>query len=277
MNATRTDSPVIQLGASRPDIQEFGAPKPKPKDGWPLSLWILFIALIFVAHVAAIFVFGEHHFPPARVAKNVPQLQLADNSSELVALGDPTLFALPHARDFALLKMPEISPPEFRWTEPPRWLPLNSKNLGVAFTQFMQTNSFGIYQINFKPPLKWNPPATTFQPAFTENSTLQIRGELARRKLLNPVLLPDWPYADVIAPSKVQALVDADGDVISAVLLPLDNSPKLESRYPTADHRALEIARAARFSPASGLTIGVMIFHWRSVPPAANSTANPVP
>jgi hypothetical protein len=111
-------------------------------------------------------------------------------------------------------------------------------------------------------------------PAFTENSTLRIEGELAQRPWINPVGLTNLPYADVIVPSRVQVLVDALGDVVSAVLLPPDDSEVAASHYDAADQRALELARAARFAPSSRLAIGRLIFNWRTVaPPATNSPA----
>jgi len=60
----------------------------------------------------------------------------------------------------------------------------------------------------------------------------------------------------------VQVLVNAAGEVVSAVLL----SP---SGYDVADQRALTLARAARFAPAAGLTVGQLIFNWRIVAPLA--------
>ena len=74
----------------------------------------------------------------------------------------------------------------------------------------------------------------------------------------------------MIAPSKVQVLVDAAGDVVSAVLFPPENrGAPVQSDL--ANQRALELARAARFAPSSRLTVGQMIFNWRTVPPPATN------
>jgi hypothetical protein len=70
-----------------------------------------------------------------RAVTNVPALKLADDSSEWLALNDPTLFALPHQKDFASaiwLQTAASTQPSFRWTEPPRWLPLSADDLGLA-------------------------------------------------------------------------------------------------------------------------------------------------
>jgi len=72
----------------------------------------------------------------------------------------------------------------------------------------------------------------------------------------------------------VQVLVDAAGNVVSAVLLPPANPGDAASQFATADQRALELARRLRFEPAPRLTVGQMNFDWRTVaPPATNSPA----
>ena len=112
------------------------------------------------------------------------------------------------------------------------------------------------------------------------HSTLNLRGDLARRPLLEPLDLTNWPASDLISPSKVQVLVDAAGRVISAALLPPDYVPDYmkdaEIHDDNADQRALELARAARFAPGSQITVGQMIFNWHVVPtPATRTNASP--
>lgn len=249
----------------------FAAPKPDG-EGWSRAKWLTLIALIFAAHVAFIFAFGKKSEIVSRAVVHVPALKLANDSDKLLTLNDPTLFALPHERDFTSavwLKMSGVKQPPFRWTEPPRWLPLSAKNLGAAFQQFMRTNYFAGYQLDFKPQPKLNAPVFPVEPLLAQNSTLQIAGELARRRLLNQINLPSLPYDDVIAPSIVQVLVNAAGNVVSAVLLPPENSMEAGGHYDVADQRALEIARRLRFTPAAQLTFGKIIFNWRAVPSAA--------
>ena len=108
-------------------------------------------------------------------------------------------------------------------------------------------------------------------------STLRMEGDLTRRRLLTPMELPVWPLADVIAPSQVQVLVNEAGNVVSAVLLPSDNSREALSHNSTADQRALEFARAAQFAPAPHLTIGRMIFTGLTVPPPATNSPAAAP
>jgi TonB family protein len=275
MNEAHADSSAPGLAGSKPQPERRGegwpvAPKP-PREGWSRRRWLIFIAIVFVVEVAIIFALGEKQFPPPRAVTNVPRLTLADSSSELIALDDPTLFALPHANDFASAvwgQMPAVLQPSFRWMEPPgELLSPADENLGAVFARFMQTNVFAPQTNNFKPEPKLSEPVLSLPPLFADASTLQIQGDLAQRKLLTPENLPSWPWADVIAPSKVQVLVDTAGNVVNVVLLEA-SGPEL------ADTNALALARRLRFAPASRLTVGQLIFNWRTVaPPATNSPA----
>jgi hypothetical protein len=239
-----------------------GLAEPKPRgEGWSQKKWLAVIAIIFAAHVAIIFAFGEKGEIIPRAVTNVPKFKLANDSDELPALNDPTLFALPHQRDFASaawLKMPGEKPPSFHFAEPSRWLPLSAENLGATFQQFMRTNYFGGHPLDFKPQPELSEPVSPVEPSFVQNSTVQITDELAQRKLLNQINPPSLPYNDVLAPSKVQALVDVAGNV-SPVLLE-------SSGYKDADDAALKLARAARFASAKNPTVGQMIFNWRTIP-----------
>lgn len=254
MNEAAANPPALELAG------------PKHGEGWTLKRWLAVIALVFVAHVALIVLFGEKKEIVPRAVTNVPTLKLADNSDELLALNDPTLFALPHQRDFASavwLKMAAVKQPSFRWTEPPRWLPLSADGLGAAFGQFMQTNFFASHPPDFRPVPELSTPTLPVEPSLAQNSTMQIEGELAQRQLPTQISLPNWPYADVLVPCVVQVLVDTAGNVVSTVLL-------TPSGYDAADQSALEIARALRFTPLSHLTFGRIIFNWHTVPPAAS-------
>lgn len=250
---------------------------PERRDGgWSRRRWAGWLALVFAAQVAIIFAVGEKHFPTHRKAVNVPQITLVDGANELIALNDPTLFALPPAGDFALLTgspMSVMTPSSFRWKEPPGELPSPSREqLGAIFNHFVQSNRFAAPVLDFKPQAKLSEPVALLPPMFAGDSMPRIAGDLAQRQWLNPVHLTNWPYADVIAPSRVQVLVDKAGDVVSAVLLPSDSPGDGAIHYDSADMNALQSARTARFSPALRRTIGQMIFDWRTVaPPSTNS------
>jgi hypothetical protein len=251
-----------------------GAPRPQAGGSWPLSRWLLLILLVLIAHVALIYIFGARKPIPPMAVKNAPRLELAAGSSEWLVLNDPTLFALPNIKGFssAWLKPPPLHIPQLEWTEPPRWLQLPAGELGAVFRRFMETNRFATLKFEFRPPPRFAVPLVPLEPKFAETSTLRIEGDIARRPLLTHLDLPSWPFADVIAPSIVQVLVNAAGEVVSAVLLPSNNSGEVHDA--DADQRALDLARAARFAPASDLTFGKLIFNWRTIaPPATNAPA----
>ncbi len=259
------------------DLSSAGESRPRGKSPWRLSRWLLLIVLVLAAHIVSIFIFGGRKPVTPRAVTNAPKLELARSSNEWLILNDPTLFALPHLAGFAgpMLRDQQIG--QFHrqeWTEPPRWLQLPVGDLGAIFGEFMQTNLFAGFRFELTPPPRFTEPAVPLEPQFAERSTFRVEGDLVRRSLLTPMELTSWPYADVIAPSRVQVLVNAAGHVVSAVLLPSDNSG--EMRDADADQRALELARAARFAPASGLTLGTLVFGWRTiVPPATNTPVNP--
>ena len=281
MNTARADSTAAELAGGGPAAPTQASPRREPQGagGWSWRRWLTFIALVFAVQVALIFAFGERKPISPRAVTNVPVLKLTADSGEWLALNDPTLFALPNREGFAgpaWLEPPRVEFHRLEWTEPPRWLPLPVGELGATFSQFMQTNRFTTFQFELKPPPQFTAPVVPVEPSLAKTSTLRIEGGLTRRRLLTPMKLPSWPYADVLAPSKVQVLVNAAGNVVSAVLLPPDNPLETAGHYDAADQRALELARADRFAPSSNLTIGRLVFDWHSVAPVAtNAPPNP--
>jgi hypothetical protein len=262
--------------------------EPLRHDGsrWSCKRWLILIALVFAGHIGLVFIFGERKPISPRTVENVPTLQLADNANELLAIRDPSLFASPRPEDFAgpaWLQSPRVEFHRLEWTEPPRLLQLSANELGNVFNEFMRTNQFVEFQLELKPQPELTAPEYLPIEPIAENSTLQIQGELAQRQLLNQINLPSLQYDDVIAPSRVQVIVDAAGNVVSAVLLPSDNVMEAASHYDVADQRALELTRNLRFSPsssggagvlfnpASRLTFGQLIFNWRTVPVSATN------
>jgi TonB family protein len=243
---------------------------PGHREGWSRNRWLGALILIFAAHVALIYLFGAKKPVVPRAVAHVPTLQFASDTDEMLALNDPTLFALPHQRDFAgtaWLTTPDVKPPSFRWTEPPRWLALSPDSLGATFNRLMQTNVFASHPLDFKPALTLSAPALPVEPQLPQHSTMQIEGELAQRQLPAPISLTNWPFADVLSPCVVQVLVDTAGSVISTVVL-------TPSGYDTADQHALVIARNLRFKPATSLTLGRIIFNWHTVPPETTTNGH---
>jgi hypothetical protein len=259
--------------------------------------WLALVAIVFAIHVALILIFGSYKAPAPVPVKNTTSLALTEESGGWVALNNPTLFGLPNQDGFAGVMWSALPPLPFRpqdWTEKPRWLSATD-SLAVAqlvapLNHFVATNRIAEIDLEFSLPPSLSVPALPAESPFAPGSTLQIEGDLAKRQLLTPINPPLLPSADVIAPSKVQVLVDAAGNVVSAVLLPSDNfletSPAMDrDANQRADARALELARAARFIPlaldaakllpgtASSPVVGVLVFNWQTEPETAANGA----
>lgn len=232
-----------------------------PAPGWGWKKFLLVVALAFAVHFGLIYLLGEKKIISQRTVKNVPVFRLAA-PDELVRLTDPTLFALPHAEDFSPAfwsQPPAVKAPEFRWTEPPLYLALATENLGAAFDAFMQNYQPEKLALNFKPEPQLSSPGINVESALPQNSSWQLAGELAGRRILNSLSPPTQTVNDVIAPSRAQLLVAPDGNVLSAVLLE-------SSGLDAADQQALTLARSLQFAPAKKLMFGEIIFNWHTVP-----------
>ena len=259
--------------------------------------WTAAVAIVFLLHVVLIFTFGARKSSHPAPVRHVPSLELvAESPDDWLTLNDATLFALPGNNGFAAsmwMEMPPIPIQPQGWTEEPHWLsPSNSIQMGglvSTFNRFVQTNHFAGIHFEFNLPPEAAAPETPTQPPIAQYSTLQIQGEIAKRRLLTSVHLPSWPDSDVDAPSIVQVLVDAAGNVVSAVLLPQENMSPANSWEPSLTHNtkadpwAVGLARTLRFSPLpsgdaagsgalSRLTIGELVFNWRTVPIPVTTT-----
>jgi hypothetical protein len=228
--------------------------------------------LAFLVHLAFIFILGTQKPIVPRAPDRVPQLQIADSADELIALDDPTLFALPHASDFvsAVWQRPQTNHtrPSFGWAWPTN-LPLPVEKLGSEFKEFMRTNPVASLPLNLETEPKFSATDFAVNPALPQNSALRITGPLAARRLLQSVPVPALAINDVIASSRVQVVVAKSGDVVSAVVLPSDDPLETDSRLTgdaVANQRALELARQLRFAPAPELMLGRVIFTWHTVP-----------
>jgi TonB family protein len=234
---------------------------PAAGSGW--KKFSLFVALAFVVQLTLVFLLGAKKNAAPRAVNNVPVFQLAGNGSELVWLTDPTLFVLPQPEDFAAAGWPP--PPAvtnllFRYTEAPSFLASPAvSSLGAAFKTFMRTNQVAPFQPGFKPEPQLFMPEMAIESLLPQISTWHLAGEIAGRQILNTFSAPTLAVNDVIAPSRVQLLVDTDGTVASAVLLE-------SSGYDAADQQALELARTLRFAPADRLMFGEIDFNWHTVP-----------
>ena len=245
---------------------------------WPPRRWGLTIASVFAAQVGLIFWLGERGPVRSRPPGPTPALRLAGGiSAEMLALQDPTLFALPHPQGFsgpAWLNVSSVPvrPPD--WWEEPRTLPLSVTRLGAPVRQQAETNRFA--PLELPPALEpgWALPDPPPLPLSPDQSRLRIEGDLARYRLLTMNLdLPSWQYNDVLTNTGVEMVVDAEGRPCAVTLL-------VPSGYPKADDHALAQARTARFDipgaagpqgappsmPTARLVRGLLFFDWHTVP-----------
>jgi len=250
---------------------------PVQPSGWPRRRWWWTIALVFAGQVGLILWLGERGPVRSRPSGPSPTLRLAGGiSPEVLALQDPTLFALPHWQGFsgpAWLKVSPIPNRPSDWSEEPWTLPLCVTQLGALASLPVQTNRLAPLQLLPALEPAWalaDPPP---QPLSPEQSRLRIEGDLAAYRLLTTLDLPSWQHNDVLTNTGVQMLVNADGRPVSAILL-------FTSGYKPADDHALAQARMARFeisgaagqpwqppsTPLAHLARGLLLFDWHTVP-----------
>jgi hypothetical protein len=268
---------MSDVPADSPHLPSEGwSDEPRPREGWNRRQFLFLLVIAVILHVALIIVFGtKKPVLPEMPRPSVPHLQLVGDGNELIALGDPTLFARPNARDLVSVywrHTPAVSQPDFNWTEEPRYLPPAAQQLGFIFREFMRVSQPAEFPLTFKPAPKLTLPVIAFDKIAPQASAMKITGDLAARPLLTSVALPSLPWNDALAPSKVQALVDPAGNVFSAVLLPLESVPDAGTSAAIGDSNALAIARSLRFAPAPGLTFGEIIFRWHTVPMTSTNT-----
>ncbi|HZL41859.1 MAG TPA: energy transducer TonB [Verrucomicrobiae bacterium] len=253
--------------------------------GWTTRRWWTVILMAFGLQILLVFRLEPSSTIVPRRAETAPTFRFANSQmAELMAVQDPTLFALPNRHGFsgkAWLKAPNVPLPTAEWSEPPRLLTADSQNWGAWFKSLSDSNAPGSFPAIVIPkPLVTVPASVSIAPP-PIGSRLKIRGELAKRALLEPVPLPSWTNADLLTNSIVQLLVDDQGNPVSAVLL------RPGSGRADADQRALELAKSARFEPSrgspaasksqpwsAGWCVGAMVFEWQTIP---GTNANPPP
>src|SRR5882724_10691356 len=216
---------------------------------WPRRRWLGTLSFIFLVQLGLIFALSDRK--PIRILtpRPSPTLQLvAAPPAELVALTDPTLFALPHPQGFAglaWLKVPRLEFHSFDWSEPTNWLALDPSRLGATFNEFSETNLFSSL------PVPTLPEADLLQPYFAgvsnprTGSIWRVEGNLVGRRLITSLELPPWPNTDLLTNTVVQVVVDPRGRLVSVPLLLTSSTLK------AADDYALEQARSIRFEPVN--------------------------
>ncbi len=235
---------------------------------------------MFAAQLGLVVWLGDKESRPAAAVPSGPVLQFADNKAkELLALTDPTLFALPHRQGFsgqAWLSMTNQEIRPFAWTEPLEFLDLRPDQLARSASTPGDSHSFerDVQPADFPPELLLSGPSERQFP--TASSYVQCGG-IQGRSLRSRLELPSWPHAELLSNSVVQVVIDAEGSAVSAILLGAGCGLK------EADDYAVRQAAAARFaatpnhpddsSPLGSLAWGELVFHWHTLP-ATNTPAS---
>jgi len=242
----------------------------------PGRRWWLAVVAVVLAQAGLVFLLAERASPQVRSTDREPRVTLsASAGGELAALLDPTLFVWGGARSTAAAVGHAGGPPVQhppRYTEPPRYLALAAGDLsGIAALLATEPGAAG------QPPAPRQAPAPTptadvlAATALPTNSTCELTGELAARRLPDATPLPPLAYGDVLADTVVQVRVDAAGRVQACTLL-------ARSGLAAADDLALEAVRRFRFAalpgvvrypagPLAPLASGEVVFRWRTVAP----------
>jgi hypothetical protein len=233
------------------------------------------VVLVFGIQLGLIFWLSDRAPMPVRRADKAPGIRLLGHvSSELLALNDPTLFALPHREGFsgpAWLEVPPVqwAPPD--WIEPLQTLPLAVDQLGPTISPLLESNQASPPFVAPQAEAQLSAPNLPPLALRSEPSRLRLEGGLAGQRLLTAAHLPDWPHTDILTNTIVQLVVDAAGKTRSMTLL-------CRSELPEADQYALNLARTSRFeiaeaapsnpsvNPLSQLRWGRMVFEWHTDP-----------
>jgi len=266
-------------GSELPPMPDHAATASLQPGGWPRRRWLITALLVFIFQVGLIVALSDRA-PLKRPGKSLaPLVRLAGSGwAELLALEDPTLFALPHSVGFsgpAWMKTPALPVGAFSWSEKERPLELDARELGAAFHHFVATNDFNRFQTLTPPEAVLLLPKSSSSMAPSSSSSFRIEGQLAQRRLGAPPRLRAWASTELLTNTVIQLAVDAEGRPASPGTL------LSTCGYSAADQYALEQARAMRFNsigdngsaaPLGRLTWGKLIFEWRTVPlPATNS------
>jgi TonB family protein len=257
--------------------------EPRP---WSRRRWWGMVGLVFGVQLALIFWLGETSLAHRRPAAPGLTLKLAGSASaELLALHDPTLFALPHKQEMPTptwWRTPQPELHEFAWPEPTNHPHLAIDQLGTAFNRLAETNAFGPLPLPAKPLPELTLPELPPLAISAPRSTLRLEWDQAPRRLLTPLELSSQENPEILSNSVVRIVVEAEGRPASVALLSGSGSK-------AADQQALELANAARFeplnrnpagtspSPVASLTWGRMIFQWHTILPLNTNAPAAIP
>src|SRR5579862_1640649 len=266
---------MISSAAERPGAETANPSDSKSRRIRP-GMWLA-VALVFGLQIAALFWLGNPPPPIEPVhATAAPKFSMVTNRwDELLALQDPTLFVLPHRNNFSgagWLKIPRHDFQPTNSSEPKLLLALLPEQLGSTFAAFMQTNPPPSIQMDLTAGLGFiDQQSLPPLPSLASASSVRVEGDLAKRRLLEPLQLPPQASPDVLKKTEVQLFVDALGNVFSPVIVESSGNADVDASVLTnfaKNARFEPIKAGARGAPSSEtMTFGKLIFEWQTVPP----------
>ncbi len=251
---------------------------------WSRRRWSLFVLAVLALHLGALWMVSARtgEVCPRTAAGAIARWQTSPASAQklldALEVSDPTLFAMVNTRGFSGAAWLQPSPPAYRaseWTDTPRSLTQPTQALGGAFQRYATNDRAPLFEPARKPAAPV-PVLTLRQPVLRERSRLLLEGPVANRALVQSPPLRSWPSPEVLADTRVQVLVNADGLIFSPRLLSPGGVQDPLQRV--VDQHAIELTRALRFaatpvrepvSPAPPEQ-GILIFQWHTTePPSA--------
>ena len=256
--------------------------------GWSRHLWFWGFVFLFLGHAFAVFWFADRRNISHSAQMPTAFFYLSGDREaeqrmpEMMALRDPTLFALPHGHGFsgrAWLNFQPQLPRLSNWFAPPEWLSLPVEQLGTSLDDYGATNRPSEEQLLASLRTTKAPEVRIQDEPIITNSSVKVEGPFAARRLISSPALPSLPANDVLGKTVIAVSVSGNGVVESASLA-------RESGSKLADERGVELARALEFEPLANRdararetappTLVRVIFTWH-VPPtnATAATAGP--
>ncbi len=246
---------------------------------WSWRRWGAVVLAVFALHLGALFLVSSRQEKVQRRAESRASVHWltdplgARKTLDGLLLTDPTQFAMVHSRGFSGAAWLRLQSPEYRpaeWTEAERSLAQPTQLLGGAFRLASTVGGQPAFDPARKPSA--GPPALVVpQSPLRSRSQVLVEGDVRLRPLVQPPLLKSWPHADVLADTRVQVLVTAEGLVFSPRLTGTVNAKHPVQR--AADLHALDLTRQFRFKPAAknmpASVEGVLVFQWHTIAPPA--------
>ncbi len=252
---------------------------------WSQQRWTGMVLAIFDLHLGALFLVSSRQEKNQRHTESHASVRWLTNPAsarktlDALLLNDPTLLAVASPRGFSGAAWLRPQSPEFRiseWTDSERSLAQPTQSLGGAFRQSGSASQPPVFDPARKPAVP-APSMVVAQPALRTASRLRVEGPVSGRQLVQPPLLRSWPFAGVLADSRIQVLVSDEGLVFSPRLANSGGVKNAAQRI--TDQHALDLTRGLRFEPApksaanrtGTSTEGTLVFQWHTIEPPAGA------